>query len=496
MGHPTLDARRHIVQMFAGGMTQFLTAAQGMPRQIEDALVKMVREFIWDSCETPMIGMGRLYSPISKGGLGLLYIHTRNKAIDVVGLKTYLDLSPSRPKWANLTDAIINTLHPDVPPKPPAFPLTSWSHPSQAPRASSLPFCVLSVIRTAKAARLTFAPLRLSKQLKAQMPVWFHLGAPPRAYHKLRDKCLKLRHKVGRVKNLRSLAKRLNPDSPHQADGSWPCSECEKDRERGCKNPHKCAVTATALVAGLAQKLNPAIPRQKDGLSLTHHRLEKNVRANIKRGDEVIFNPSVTTRTSLADCFRVFTTLPYSDLPANHPPPSDAPQNQLTVFTNGSCVNNGLLDAKCGAGVWVGDQHPLNRSIRVPGPLQSNQVGELAAVLVVLQVAPQTADLIIVTDSRYVITATNSSLCSWKDSGWTNVKNADWLRVTAYHLRRRCAPTRLKWVKGHDGNPGNEAADKLASLGADKVAQDDIDLTVPDHFQPTGLRQRRHQPMP
>ncbi|KIM64466.1 hypothetical protein SCLCIDRAFT_114936, partial [Scleroderma citrinum Foug A] len=40
-GHPTLDAKRHIVQKFTGGMTQFLTKAQGMPHQIEDALVKI-----------------------------------------------------------------------------------------------------------------------------------------------------------------------------------------------------------------------------------------------------------------------------------------------------------------------------------------------------------------------------------------------------------------------------------------------------------------------
>ena len=180
MGHPTLGARKHIVQMFAGGMTQFLTAAQGMPKQIEDALVRISREFVWDSSAVPTIGMARLCSPISEGGLGLLDIRARNKAIDIVRLKTYLDLSQSRPKWAHLTDAIINTLHLGIPPKPPAFPLTSWSPPSRGPRASSLPFCVLSVIKTARAARLTFAPLRLSKQLKTQMPAWFHLGAPPK----------------------------------------------------------------------------------------------------------------------------------------------------------------------------------------------------------------------------------------------------------------------------------------------------------------------------
>jgi len=129
-GHPTLDAKRHIAQMFVGGMTQFLTAAQGMLKQIEDALIKSLREFIWDSTAPPTISLDRLYAPANAGGINLLNIRARNKAIDVMRLKAYLDLSPSRPKWAFLTDTIINTLHPNTPPKPPSFPLMSWSPPT------------------------------------------------------------------------------------------------------------------------------------------------------------------------------------------------------------------------------------------------------------------------------------------------------------------------------------------------------------------------------
>ena len=487
-GHPTLDAKRHIVQMFVGGMTQFLTAAQGMPRQIEDTLVKIVREFIWDSTAPPTMSLARLYALTEEGGISLLDIRARNKAIDIVRLKTYMDLSPSRPKWAYLTDAIINTLHPNIPPKPPAFPLTSWSPPSRGPRASTLPLCVISIIKTAREAKLTFAPLRLSKQLKVQLPAWFHLGAPPRAYNKLKDECLKNRHRVGKVKNLRALTKRLEPGTAHQQHQSCPCDDCKKDRAKGCKNPHRCAFNARNLLTGLARKLNPATPRQADNLTLTHHRLEKNAKANIKRGDEVIFNPTVTTRTSLKDCFRVFVTQPPSDQSATRPKSEEEPPPPMVMYTDGSCVNNGLLDAKSGAGVWVNDAHPLNKAVRVPGPLQSNQVGELAAVLIALQTAPRKADLTIITDSQYVIQALNHSLQTWEDTGWTNTQNAEWLRATAYHLRSRSAPTRFKWVKGHNGTRGNEEADKLATTGVNKPAPDEVDLSVPDNFQPTGLR--------
>jgi len=91
-------------------------------------------------------------------------------------------------------------------------------------------------------------------------------------------------------------------------------------------------------------------------------------------------------------------------------------------------------------------------------------------------------------DSMYVIHALNLSLNIWEDSGWINTPNAEWIKATAYHLRLRGAPTRFKWVKGHNGTRGNEEADKLANIGVNKQDPDEVDLTVPDHFQPTGLK--------
>ena len=324
--------------------------------------------------------------------------------------------------------------------------------------------------------------------MKLQLPAWFHLGATPRTYNKLRDKCLKSRHRVGKVKNLRSLTKRLKQGSAHQQHSNYPCNDCKKDRLKGCKDPHKCALKANTLLSGLTPKFNPAASRQHDNLTLTHHRLEKNANANIRGGDKVTFNPTVMTRTSLADCFRVFISQPLPDHPATRPRTRDNPSPPITVYTDGSCENNGFQDAKSGAGIWVEDAHPLNRAIRVPGPIQSNQIGELAAVLVTAQIAPKTADLTIITDSMYVIRAMNHSLKPWEDSGWVNTPNAEWLKATAFHLRQRSAPTHFKWVKGHNGTRGNEEADKLANTGVNKQTPDEIDLTVPDYFQPTGLR--------
>ena len=490
-GHPTLDAKRHIVQMFAGGMTQFLAKAHSMPREIEIALVKIIRSFIWDeSAAPPTISIKKLYLEKERGGISLLNIPARNKAIDLTWLKAYLDLSPSRANWAFVTDAIINHIRPDseIGSHPPNYSLTTWSPPSRGHRANTLPPCVLNLIKTAKKANLTFAPLKLSKPLKRQLPAWFHLGAPPRTYHNSRDGCLKKTHKITKVKNLLKLCKRIRQNDPtHAPWRNCKCKDCEKDRSEGCQNPHKCASTAEAILIQLAQKYNPNDRPRKDDLTLTHRWKEKNARANVENGDELIFNPSVTTNTNLADCFRIFPLHPTPHTPALRPP-QETPTVPMTVFTDGSCLHNGRHNAICGAGIWISAGHPLNREIRVPGHEQSNQTGEIAAITVALQTVPPSVDLTIVTDSRYAIKSLTESLEHHEDTAWTGVPNASWIKSAAYHLRKRSAPTRIKWVKGHNGTTGNEEADKLASRGVAKPTLDAFDLSVPPIFDPSGLR--------
>ena len=105
-----------------------------------------------------------------------------------------------------------------------------------------------------------------------------------------------------------------------------------------------------------------------------------------------------------------------------------------------------------------------------------------------LEKLPNYIPLIIETDSKYVIEGLTRNLRNWEDQGWIGIKNKEWFKRAAYLLRRRTATTRFQWVKGHDGDVGNEQSDRLAKLGASKHDANDILLNVPDHFDLQGAK--------
>ncbi|TFK77697.1 hypothetical protein K466DRAFT_619244 [Polyporus arcularius HHB13444] len=84
------------------------------------------------------------------------------------------------------------------------------------------------------------------------------------------------------------------------------------------------------------------------------------------------------------------------------------------------------------------------------------------------------------------------SLTKWRkrheDTGYILQKNAALTKATVASLRQRKAHTIFTWVRGHSGQPRNEAADRLAGEGAAKAHGDPIDLQGPLGFRVTGAK--------
>ena len=84
--HPSLISRHLIVNMFAGGIAQYLTVVQGMPKEVESRIQKIINTLVWDG---KSINLNVLSAPEGEGGISLLDMQAQNEAIQVMWLKKY-----------------------------------------------------------------------------------------------------------------------------------------------------------------------------------------------------------------------------------------------------------------------------------------------------------------------------------------------------------------------------------------------------------------------
>jgi len=155
---------------------------------------------------------------------------------------------------------------------------------------------------------------------------------------------------------------------------------------------------------------------------------------------------------------------------------------------DGACMNNGKKNAQCRSGVWFSQDDPRNRALWIPGDAQSNQVGEIAAVIAALETVPPYQPLKIMMDSKYMIEALTTHLETWENDGWIGIKNARLFRKAAHLIRYRSARMTLKWVKGHNGTQGNEGSDALVKQGANKQNPNPLNLDIPKEFNVQGAK--------
>ena len=459
--HPTLTGKKNIVQMGPGGITQYLTLVQGMPTPVRHTLNGMIRDFLWKGARVPPVGLDTLCLPIEEGGIGLLDLETRNEAIELTWLRRYLDLSPQRPVWAWAADVLIsrsasadagaitakaqlNTF------------LQAWA-PSLGPR-SSLPRHLKDMLRVAKKHHACFAAIKLSRKAKKDLPIWYHLGAS----RKLRamnnapmGKCLREHHGVGLVADLIPLQSRpCLPAGPCTESGLRPWASCEcrlcaADAAKGCRRPQQCCRFAASLLQQIRPRWHPDAPTPGDGLSLTRHRKESNENA-VERGEDLTFDPSVTSGEPLAEAFRVFVDPEAAD----HPPAirrrlgRTVPHEACTVFivaqkervTQEGRPGRAVAGfALCeGAQEWSAAVHA-----DASDGTESCGSGEVVAALHAALRVPHDAPLHLVSSSPALRTVLFKNRQRWEDAGWQGIRGAPYMRTLINQLRQRCAPTTL-----------------------------------------------------
>ena len=142
--------------------------------------------------------------------------------------------------------------------------------------------------------------------------------------------------------------------------------------------------------------------------------------------------------------------------------------DSVELFTDGACKGNpgpggwgALLVCKgVEKELWGGEANTTNNRMELMGAIRG------------LEELKRRCDVLLVTDSQYVMKGINEWMVNWKKRGWKTaakepVKNADLWQL----LDEQCNRHNItwKWVRGHIGHPGNERADQLANRGVDEV---------------------------
>jgi ribonuclease HI len=145
----------------------------------------------------------------------------------------------------------------------------------------------------------------------------------------------------------------------------------------------------------------------------------------------------------------------------------------VEIFSDGACKGNP------GVGGWGALLRMGGTEKELFGgePNTTNNRMELTAVIQALTALTRPCEVLIHTDSQYVMKGMMEWIEGWKAKGWKTaakqpVKNDDlWKtldKLVAIH------DVDWRWVKGHSGHPENERADELANRGVELILKSGV----------------------
>ena len=141
--------------------------------------------------------------------------------------------------------------------------------------------------------------------------------------------------------------------------------------------------------------------------------------------------------------------------------------NIVKLYTDGACRGN---PGPGGWGVVITDVK--NQEIKLSGyeALTTNNRMEIKAAIMGLDYFKTRSNLAIYTDSNYLKIGITEWIYLWKKRNWKNssnksVKNKDlWTLLDDLNIFHNVT---WNWIKAHNGDIGNEKADKLATGAID-----------------------------
>jgi len=134
----------------------------------------------------------------------------------------------------------------------------------------------------------------------------------------------------------------------------------------------------------------------------------------------------------------------------------------ITLFSDGSALGN-PGPGGFGAILRFGD---VEKIVRGGEKHTTNNRMELLGVIEGLRALKEPCNVVIISDSSYVIRGINEWLVNWVKCDFAKVKNSDlWLAYLEVSKNHRIKGV---WVRGHNGHIENERCDVIAKEEAEK----------------------------
>ena len=157
----------------------------------------------------------------------------------------------------------------------------------------------------------------------------------------------------------------------------------------------------------------------------------------------------------------------------------------IELYTDGSCSGNGEKENFGGIGVVLVKDNKVVKEYSKPVFNTTNNRTEMKAVILAIQIAkvlnrnvPQ--EIIIYSDSIYVVQTVNNWMFNWASKGWKKAdkkepENLD-LVQTLYQLMQFERAIKVEKIRGHAGHEFNELADDLATRGTKQAKEEGNEL--------------------
>jgi endonuclease/exonuclease/phosphatase family metal-dependent hydrolase len=283
--HLSMRGKELILKALVQSRAIFLATVNGIPRDIENEMIKLYKRLIWDGKKRGLMKWEQVIAPREKGGLNMPDLRSRIEAIQVMWIKKWLAPQDKKPIWAHVMNEIIHKniqKNPHIEEKARISWITQSWHESEGKEAK-ISLGIRQLLKIARKYNIEMNAPKLNICVKNKLPLWHNINCKDNyLWNKKAARELRELIKVSTIGDLMNYIENETDD--------------KKTRR----------TIATKLLNNLPEGVNPSnvtpMKVKQDNLELTPTRIEE----NNQNQDKLTFNPDVTAKGEHEEEVRIF----------------------------------------------------------------------------------------------------------------------------------------------------------------------------------------------